>query len=157
MNGTQHARVRGAVVDEDDGSGEGERAAHDLDEQDAAEREPDREAGGLVRRGEGGVDDGEVRRQGVGEGEEAEAVAEALPGPEPGVDGRVGEELEAYADDAEDGHGESDAAGGHAEAAGEAEGQGLTRVRGWGRVLWVEAGRGEVDEPEIVEGADVES
>ena len=39
--------------------------------------------------GEGGVDDGEVRRQGVGEREEAEAVAEALQGSEPCVDGRV--------------------------------------------------------------------
>lgn len=31
------------------------------------------------------------------------------------------------------------------------------RVRGWRRVLWIEAGRGKMDEPEIVEGADVES
>ena len=30
-------------------------------------------------------------------------------------------------------------------------------VRGWRRVLWIEAGCGEMDEPEIVEGADVES
>ncbi len=85
--------MRGAIVDEDDGSGEGERAADDLDQQNAAQREPDQEAGGLVWRGEGGVDDGEVWRQGVGEREEAEAVAEAHQGSEPGVDGRVDEEL----------------------------------------------------------------
>ena len=59
------------------------------------------------------MDDGEVGCQGVGEWEEAEAVAEAPQGSESCVDGRVDDELEAYADDAEDSHGESDAAGGH--------------------------------------------
>ena len=146
----------GAVVDEDDDGGQGEGAADDLDGQDAAQREPDGDAGGLVRRGEGGVDDGEVWRQGVGEREEAEAVAEAPQRPESGVDGRVDEELEADADDAEDGHGESDAAGRHAQSACEAERQSLSCVRRWGRVLRVEAGRGEMDEPEVIEGADVE-
>ena len=68
------------------------------------------------------MDDGEVRGQSVGEGEEAEAVAEASQGAESGVDGGVDKELEAYADDAEDGHGESDAAGRHAQAACEIKG-----------------------------------
>ena len=54
--------MRGAVVDEDDGGGEGEGAADDLDRQDAAQGEPDRDAGGLVRWSEGGGDDGEVGR-----------------------------------------------------------------------------------------------
>lgn len=109
-----------------------------------------------MRRGAGGVDDGEVRRQGVGEREEAEAVAEAAQRSESGVDGRVDEELEADADEAEGGHGEADAAGGHAQAAGEAEGGSLPGVGGRRRVRGIEAGGGEVDEPEVVEGADVE-
>lgn len=102
------------------------------------------------------MDGGEVGRKGVGEGEEAEAVAEGFQGAEFGVDGRVDEELEADADEAEDGHCEADAAGGHAESAGEAEGEGLAGVGGWGGVGGIEGGGGEVDEPEVIEGADVE-
>ena len=30
-------------------------------------------------------------------------------------------------------------------------------MRRWGRILWVETGRGEVDEPKIVKGANMES
>lgn len=111
----------------------------------------------MVRWGEGGGDNGEVWRQKVGEREEAEAVAQASPGSESGVDGRVNEELEGYAHDAEDGHGESDAAGGHPQSACEVEGQRLSSVGRWRRVLRIESGGGEMDEPDIVEGADVES
>lgn len=105
--------MRGAVVDKDDGGRECERSADDLDQQDAAQGEPDDNTRGLTRWGEGGVDDGEVGRQSVGEGEEAETVAEASQGAESGVDGRVDDKLEAYADDAEDGHGEANAARRH--------------------------------------------
>lgn len=83
----------GAVVDEDDGGGEGESAADDLDEQDAAQGQPDQDAGGLVWWSEGGVDHGEVWCHGVGEGEEAKAVPEAFQGAESCVDGRVDEKL----------------------------------------------------------------
>lgn len=111
----------------------------------------------MVRRGEGRGDDGEVRGEGVGEWEEAEAVAQASQGSEAGVDGRVDEELEGYAHDAEDGHGESDAAGGHPQSTCEVEWRRLSGVGRWRRVLGIERGRREMDEPEIVEGADVES
>ena len=66
--------MRRAVVDEDDVGGQGEGPGEDLDGQDAAQREPDRDARGLGRWGEGGRDDGEVGRQTVGEREEAETV-----------------------------------------------------------------------------------
>lgn len=111
----------------------------------------------MVRWSEGGGDNGEIWRQEVGEREEAKAVAQASQGAESRVDGRVDEELEGYAHDAEDGHGESDAARGHPQSACEVEGQRLSGVGRWRRVLRIEPGRGEMDEPEIVEGADVES
>ncbi len=59
------------------------------------------------------MDDGEVRRQDVGEREEAEAVAEASQGSESCVHGRVDEELESDANGPEDSHGEPDAARRH--------------------------------------------
>lgn len=54
--------MRGAIVDEDDGGGEGKRPPDDLDAQDGAEGHPDHDAGGLVRWREGGRDEGEVGR-----------------------------------------------------------------------------------------------
>ncbi len=68
------------------------------------------------------MDDGEVGRQGVGEREEAEAVAEAPQGSESRVHGRVDEELEGDANGPEDSHGEPDATRRHPETAGEVEG-----------------------------------
>lgn len=103
------------------------------------------------------MDDGKVWRQSVGEGEEAEAIAKASQGPQSRVDGRVDEELQTYSNDAEDGHGEPDAAGRHPQSAREAKRQRLSRVGRWRRVLRIEAGRGKMDVPEIVEGANVKS
>lgn len=126
-----------------------------MDEEHAAEGEPDEGTGSLGRRRGGGGDEREVRSEGVGDGEEEEGVAEGRYDAEPGVDAGVDEELEGDSYDAEDSHGETDAAGGHAETACEGEGEGLMGVGGGGGGGRVEAGGGEVDEPEVVEGADV--
>ena len=64
--------------------------------------------------------------------------------------------MKGDADGAEDSHGEADFAGLEAEAAGEEKGE-ATREGGRGRWLGgVPDGGGEEDEPEGVEGADVE-
>ena len=147
--------MRRAIINQDDGSRESERAGNDLDEEHAAEGEPDEGTGGLGRGRVGGGDEREVWGEGVGDGEEEEGVAEGGDGAEPGVDAGVDEELEGDSYDAEDGHGETDAAGGHAETACEGEGKGLMGVGGGGGGGGVEAWGGEVDEPEVAEGADV--
>ena len=143
------------IVNKDDSSGEGESAGNDLDEENAAEEEPDEGAGRLSRGRSGGGDEGEVRSEGVGDGEEEEGVAEGGDGSEPGVDAGVDEELEGYSYEAEDCHCEADGAGGHAETACKGEGEGLMGVGGGGGEGRVEAWGGEVDEPEVVEDADV--
>ena len=92
--------MRGGIIYQDDGSGESERAGDYLDEQDAAEGEPDEGAGGLSGGRSGGGDKGEVRSECVGDGEEEEGIAEGAHGAEPGVDAGVDEELEGYSYDA---------------------------------------------------------
>lgn len=52
----------GAIINKDDSSGESERAGDYLDEEDAAEGEPDEGAGRLRGRRGGGGDEREVWR-----------------------------------------------------------------------------------------------
>ena len=117
MDGAQHAGMRRAVVDEDSGVRDGESAGQDLDQQDASYGEPDEDAGGLGRGGGGGRDDGEVRGEGVGDREEAEAVAETAGGAQCCVDFGKYQELQGDADDTSHGHCEANATGWHAQAA----------------------------------------
>lgn len=67
---------------------------------------------------------------------------------------RVDEQLQGYADDAEDGEGEADARGREGKAAGEVD-EAVGREAGRVRVRGVVARRGQVDEPQGVEAADV--
>ena len=114
--------MRTAVVDEDGVRGQGEGAAEDLDEEHAAEGEPEEGTGGLCRRGGGGGHDGEVGGEEVREREEAQEGTIGAERAEEGVDARIDDQLERDADGAEDGHGEADGPGGHAETAGKVEG-----------------------------------
>ena len=102
-----------------------------------------------------GGDDGEVGSQDVGDGEEAETVSETPHSSQPFVDPRVDEQLERYANDAQHSHCETYTTRWHAETACKAKGQCLMRMPGRLRVFRVEAWSGQVDEPKIVEGADV--
>ena len=94
MDGTQHARVRGAVVDKDDGRWESECASDDLNEEDEGDGEPNQNSGCLGWRRGRGWDDGEVGSKGVSEREEAETVAEATSGAQFCADFGIDKELQ---------------------------------------------------------------
>lgn len=146
----EHRRVRGAVVEEDNGCGEGERTRRHLEEEDDDDREPYPGPVGLVRRRGGGRRERDVRRKGVRQREKREKVLVALGGAETAVDRWVDGELEEHADHAENGRCEAHALREHAQTAGEDERESLS---GTGRVVGVITGSREEEKPEVVEGA----
>ena len=92
--------MRATVIQQDDGSGQGERARRDLQQQDEDDAGPDKQAAGRGRRGGGARQHGQVGREEVGDREEDEEVAEGVERAEPGVDGGVEEELQRHAEHA---------------------------------------------------------
>ena len=145
VDGAQHAGMRRAVVQQDDAGGEREGAGRDLEEEHDGDAGPDEDAGRLAL-GRGGGQEGEVGREEIGDREEGEEGAERAHQTEARGHGWVEHELEANADDAEDGHGEADRGRRECETAFEGEGRdGCGVVSAW---------RGEEGDPEGGEGTE---
>lgn len=125
----QHGRVRRAVVQEDDGCGQGEGSGRHLEEEHDDDGKPDPYACRLGWRRGRRRSEGEVRRETVRQGEKGEEVLVALRGAETAVDRGIDGELEGHADDSEDGGRETDTLWKHTQSSGEDEGQFLRRGR----------------------------
>lgn len=112
----EHARVRAAVVEQDDAGGQREGAGRDLQQEHPQDAEPDKGAArrgwGFGRRGQYG----EVRADEVGDGEEEEEPAEGADGAQAGLDGGVERDLEDHAYDAEERSGHANRGSRHTEA-----------------------------------------
>ena len=142
MHRAQRVAPRTRIIDQYHRARERERAGQHLAAQHDTEQHPD-EPGGAF-----GEEDQEGDRD-VREDREGEERPVARQGAEFGVEGRIQEDLEREADDAEDGHCEADFLLGEAQAAGPVE-RGEV-VRG----VWGVRG-GEEEDDESVEGAEVE-
>lgn len=123
--------MRTRIINQDRRGRQRKRPTRDLNEEHTSQRDPDREPGfgrwGRGRRGH----EGEVGHEDIGDGEAHQEDAPRFHGSESRVRDGVDEELHRDADDAENGHGETDGGGLHADAAGEAEWEALEgRERG---------------------------
>lgn len=128
------------VVDQDDACRQRERAPEDLDKKHTREGQPDEKAAGRRGWSSAAADDGQVGREAVSEREAEDAPAVASQRAESSVDARVDEELEGDSYGAQDGHGETDSTGWHAETTCERKGEVLRCVGRGKRMGRVEAG-----------------
>jgi hypothetical protein len=160
MYGSQHARVRRAVVDQDRLRRQRKCSPNHLKGQYPRDGQPHSNSTLGMGRGTrlGARYQAEERHEEVGEGEADEEDAPAPDGAKMRREPWVDKELESDAEDTKDGHGHADFAGLEAHAASEDEGKvagvDVRRLRGFG---WVIDRGGEEHEPEGVEGSDVES
>lgn len=100
VHGAEDRGMRRAVVDEDRGGGEGEGAADDLDEQHAADGEPDEDAVLFGWWRGYGWYDGEEGDEGVGDREGEEEDPPGFDDAETCVHPGVDDELKRYSDEA---------------------------------------------------------